>query len=68
MHLQQIISKTYDDLPLKSIIGQLEKEVIETKLKSGRGNVSKAAKSLEISKAALYEKMKRYGISAKTLR
>ena len=58
----------YDDLPLKSIIAQLEKEVIETKLTSGRGNVSKAAESLEISKAALYEKMKRYGISAKSLR
>ena len=59
---------SYDDLPLKSIIGQLEKEVIEMKLKAGRGNVSKAAESLEISKAALYEKMKRYGISAKSLR
>ena len=58
----------FADLPLKSIIAQLEKEVIETKLKSDRGNVAKAAESLEISKAALYEKMKRYGISAKSLR
>lgn len=58
----------FTDLPLKSIIAQLEKEVIEAKLKSDRGNVANAAKSLEISKAALYEKMKRYGISAKALR
>jgi Nif-specific regulatory protein len=58
----------FNDLPLKSIIAQLEKEVIEAKLKSDRGNVANAAKSLEISKAALYEKMKRYGISAKALR
>lgn len=60
--------KYSDHLPLKTIIAQLEKEVIEKKLKSDRGNVSKAAESLEISKAALYEKMKRYGISAKSLR
>ena len=61
-------NKNFDNLPLKNIIAQLEREVIEKKLKSDRGNVSKAAESLEISKAALYEKMKRYGISAKSLR
>ena len=56
--------KLIENLPLKSIVAQLEKEIIEKKLEVDRGNVSKAAESLEISKAALYEKMKRYGISA----
>ena len=60
--------KLINNQPLKTIVAQLEKEVIEKKLESDRGNVSKAAESLEISKAALYEKMKRYGISAKSLR
>ena len=60
--------KSIANLPLKTLLAQLEKEVIETKLKSERGNVAKVSESLEISKAALYEKMKRYGISAKTLR
>jgi transcriptional regulator of acetoin/glycerol metabolism len=41
--------------------------VIINQLKSNHGNVAKAAESLEISKAAIYDKMKRYGILTKTL-
>jgi len=54
--------------PLKNIIDEVEKEVIINKLKSDHGNVSKTAEALQISKAALYDKMKRYGINAKSLR
>lgn len=60
--------QTYNDKPLKNIIDQLEKEIIQKKLKADNGNVSKSAESLKISKASLYEKMKRHGISAKSLR
>ena len=60
--------KKYDNQPLKSIVANLEKQVIENKLKSARGNVAKTSELLKISKAALYEKMKRYGISAKSVR
>lgn len=58
----------YNEQPLKYILDHVEKEVIQNKLKTDRGNVSKTAESLNISKAALYDKMKRYGISAKSLR
>ncbi len=54
--------------PLKSIVAEVEKEAITQRLKAHRGNVSQAAKELEVCKAALYEKMKRYDISAKDLR
>ena len=54
--------------PLKSIIEEIEKDVIYRKLKADRGNVARTAASLDISKAALYDKMKRYGLSAKSLR
>ena len=57
-----------DNQPLKSIIEEIEKDVIYRKLKADRGNVARTAASLDISKAALYDKMKRYGLSAKSLR
>jgi len=62
------IIKTFNSSPLKSIIGEVEKEVITQKLRSQNGNVSLTAKALEISKAALYGKLKQYDISAKELR
>jgi transcriptional regulator with PAS, ATPase and Fis domain len=57
-----------DELPLKEIVERTEKELINRKLKADRGNVERTAESLKISKAALYDKMKRYGISAKSFR
>ena len=61
-------SNLSDDQPLKNIIEEIEKDVIYKKLKADRGNVARTAASLDISKAALYDKIKRYGISAKSLR
>jgi len=62
-----LVGKLSDE-PLKWIVDQVEKEVIVHKLESSRGNVAETAGLLNISKAALYEKMKKYDISAKALR
>ncbi len=60
--------RRFKDAPLKGIVEQIEKEVIIDKLRKNNGNVANAAGELDISKAALYEKMKRHAISAKNLR
>jgi Nif-specific regulatory protein len=62
------IIRQFNGKPLKSIVDQIEKEVILEKLANNGGNVANTAEKLDICKAALYEKMKRYDISAKTLR
>ena len=62
------VVKRLNGTPLKNIVAEVEKEAITQKLKASRGNVAQAAEELEICKAALYEKMKRYDISAKKLR
>ena len=62
------VVKRLNGTPLKNIVAEVEKEAITQKLISSRGNVAQAAKELEVCKAALYEKMKRYDISAKKLR
>ncbi len=62
-----IVSK-FDGKPLKHIIDHVEKEIIEYNLKNHRGNVANTADSLDICKAALYEKMKRHSIVAKDFR
>ncbi len=59
---------TFNGTPLKKIVDQIEKEVILKKLAMNGGNVANTAEKLDICKAALYEKMKRYGISAKATR
>lgn len=54
-----------DGLPLKSMIAELERDIIIHNLSKHNGNVSKVSKALKIGKTALYDKMKRYGISSK---
>ncbi len=54
--------------PLKTILADYEKEVIEQSLRKWRGNVSKSASELSLGKTALYDKMKRYNISAKMIK
>ncbi|WP_456386473.1 sigma-54 interaction domain-containing protein [Desulfolithobacter sp.] len=54
--------------PLKSILAEFEREVIEQALRKFKGNVSRAATELKVGKTALYDKMKRYGISAKAIK
>lgn len=58
----------YTGMPLKKIVSELEKKIIEDKLGTVDGNVAMTAKELQICKAALYEKLKRYSISPKELR
>ena len=62
------IIKQFNGTPLKSIVDQIEKEIIIDKLAKNGGNVANTAEKLNICKAALYEKMKRHDISAKALR
>ncbi|OKY75649.1 MAG: hypothetical protein BM485_07980 [Desulfobulbaceae bacterium DB1] len=53
------------DKALKDIIGDLERELIFNCLQKHDGNVQLAANDLQIGKTGLYDKMKRYNISAK---
>ncbi len=55
-------SKTYSegDRNLKSIIEEVEKEIIQECLEKTKGNKNKAAKMLGISRVGLYKKIERY--------
>jgi transcriptional regulator with PAS, ATPase and Fis domain len=55
-------------LPLKGMLADFEQEIIEQALKKYYGNVAKAAAKLKVGKTALYDKMKRYNISAKVIK
>jgi transcriptional regulator with PAS, ATPase and Fis domain len=55
-------------LPLKEMIAEYEAEVLHQALSVHGGNVTKVAADLKIGKTALYDKMKRYGISAKQIK
>ncbi|WP_169309171.1 sigma-54-dependent Fis family transcriptional regulator [Desulforhopalus sp. IMCC35007] len=59
-YLDQIDGKS-----LKTIIAEIEKDVIEFSLKKNRGKVAETVEQLEIGKTAFYDKMKRYNISPK---
>lgn len=55
-------------LPLKRMLAEFEQEIIEQSLRKCYGNVSEAASELRVGKTALYDKMKRYNISAKSIK
>ncbi len=55
-------------LPLKAMIAEFEAEVLRQALNKQGGNVAQVAADLKIGKTALYDKMKRYGISAKKIK
>jgi len=55
-------------LPLKGMLAEFEQEIIEQALRKYHGNVSTAASELKVGKTALYDKMKRYNISAKIIK
>lgn len=54
-----------DGKSLKTLVADLEKDIIIHLLEKNRGNVSETAKQLDVGKTAFYDKMKRYNISAK---
>lgn len=65
--LNTVVQK-FNGTPLKGIVAEIEKEVIGKKLEDHNGDVAKTAEVLSIGKSALYDKMKKYDISAKNLR
>ena len=54
--------------PLKSIVAEFEGELIRQALEKCKGSVTRAASELKIGKTALYDKMKRYNLSAKEIK
>lgn len=50
---------------LKDVLSQFESDLIDHALAENGGNVLEAARMLDVGKTALYDKMKRYKISAK---
>jgi len=53
---------------LKDLVAQFESDVIAYMLEGNNGNVVQAARDLDVGKTALYDKIKRYDISAKNLK
>jgi transcriptional regulator with PAS, ATPase and Fis domain len=53
---------------LKDIIADFEKEIIVNCLQKNEGNVHVAANELRVGKTGLYDKMKRFGLSAKLIK
>jgi transcriptional regulator of acetoin/glycerol metabolism len=43
-------------------LGNLERDAVNTALQQAKGNISHAAKSLGISRAALYRKIEKHGL------
>jgi len=66
--VKSALASSAGDAGLKEIVDQIEREVILQKLAKHGGNVADTAQILHISKAALYDKMRRHSISAKTFR
>ncbi len=56
------------DRPLKDTIATVEKKVIRASLEKHCGNVAAVSAELALGKTALYDKMKRYAISAKSFK
>ena len=53
---------------LKNIVAEFEATIIQRALHKYTGNVVTAAEQLKIGKTALYDKMKQYGLSAKSIK
>lgn len=53
---------------LKDLVARFECDIITHMLEGSSGNVVQAARDLDVGKTALYDKIKRYDISAKNLK
>ena len=53
---------------LKNLVAEVEATIIQRALHKYAGNVATAADQLKIGKTALYDKMKQYGLSAKSIK
>ena len=70
LHSDQIfnfdfVSPGGEDKKLKNMVEALEKKAILQELRRWNGNISKAAKSLGLSRPGLYQKIDRYEINCK---
>ena len=64
-------AKLFDKLAkksLKDLLAEVEGDIIRESLLKNNGNVQQTADTMKIGKTALYDKMKRYKISAKGLK
>jgi DNA-binding NtrC family response regulator len=57
-----------DSRPLKEVIAEIEKRLIERALRRTRGNQKRAAQALQMNPTTLHEKMKRHGLLRKAAR
>ena len=57
--------KKLDEVSLKDLMAEIERNLILATLKKCKGNVQQTSSRLDIGKTALYDKMRRYNISAK---
>lgn len=53
---------------LKDLVARFESDIIAYMLSGNNGNVVQAARDLDVGKTALYDKIKRYDLSAKDLK
>jgi transcriptional regulator with PAS, ATPase and Fis domain len=53
---------------LKNLVAEVEASIIQRALHKYAGNVATVADQLKIGKTALYDKMKQYGLSAKSIK
>ena len=63
-YFQELCEKVGDS-SLKDVLGSFERDMILQFLQTNNGNVQKTASLLNVGKTALYDKIKRYGISVK---
>ena len=54
--------------PLREVIAEIEKTLIERALRRARGNQKRAAQALQMNPTTLHEKMKRHGLLRKSAR
>ncbi|WP_051309871.1 sigma-54 interaction domain-containing protein [Desulfogranum japonicum] len=62
------VAEKFGHSSLKQILAEFESDIIVQALKKYDGNVADAATKLKVGKTALYDKMKRYNISAKQIK
>ena len=62
------VDAKFGQASLKEILSEFENDIIVQALKKYDGNVAEAASKLKVGKTALYDKMKRYDISAKHIK
>ena len=70
-NVNNYLNTVYDRIgqdPLKEILAEFERDIIVNCLKKNVGNVQRAASDLKVGKTGLYDKMKRYNLSAKFLK